>query len=42
MCNFRTGEFSTSKNIKDDKFDRSCGIAVAYAKLRGQKIPDYI
>lgn len=27
---------------KDDKYDRKTGIAVAFAKTRGEKIPEYI
>ena len=33
---------STAKPIKGDAFDMEVGIAVAYAKAVGDKIPDYI
>lgn len=36
-------EFATvAAPRRGDKYDRRTGIAVAYAKLRGEKIPEYI
>lgn len=32
----------TAYPVKGDKYDREVGIAVCYAKCRGQAIPDYI
>ena len=36
------GDVATAAPVHGDKYDRHTGIAVAYAKLRGEKIPEYI
>lgn len=36
------GEIATAAPVRGDKYDRHTGIAVAYAKLNGEPIPDYI
>lgn len=36
------GDITTAAPVRGDKYDRHTGIAVAYAKLIGEPIPDYI
>ena len=36
------GDIATAAPVHGDKYNRHTGIAVAYAKLCGEKIPDYI
>lgn len=38
----RNSNLETAYPVKGDKYDREVGIAVCYAKCRGQAIPDYI
>lgn len=36
------GDVATAAPVRGDKYDRHTGIAVAYAKLCDEKIPEYI
>lgn len=36
------GKFTVAAPRKGDKYDRKVGMAVAYAKMKGERIPDYI
>lgn len=35
-------KMATATTVKDDKFDLRTGIAVAYAKACGERIPDFV
>ena len=42
ICREEGNEFTVAAPRKGDKYDRKTGIAVAFAKFYGEKIPDYI